>query len=409
MSQNTEPRHETVSGVAIRSTRKKRHSKALYWVLSVLVVAALGAGVYFKVFDLGLFHTDPDIGKDPGDIAGETQNPPDEAAILLERGLNARGVYLTIAAAGTQPKMAQVVSFVRNNPGLNAIVADVKDNNGQVPCSPPSGVPSKAASYNHFPVLVEELRRQGYYMIARIVAFQDPYIATTQPELAIRKTDGSLWKDRDGRLWLNPYDQRNWEHVKNTALWAVDMGFHEIQLDYVRFPDSAAGIESSVLVPGVENFSNRGQAISEFLDYMYQELEGKALLAADIFGFTTIAVDDMGIGQKLEEISDSVDVISPMVYPSHYYNAGIYGFEVPEAHPYEVVGNAMDEAFERTDGLKVRIIRPWVQDFSMRIRYGVAEVQAQIDALFDRGINTFMLWNPSNVYTNGVNYEPAES
>ncbi len=365
--------------------------------------------MYFGVFDPWLNPEDPGISTDPSDITGENHDPIDKTLSLLERGLDARGVYLTIAAAGTQSKMAQVVTFVRENPGLNAIVADVKDNNGQVPCSPPAGVPSKAASYNHFPVLIEELRRQGYYMIARIVAFQDPYIATTQPELAIRKTDGSLWKDRDGRLWLNPYDQRNWEHVKDTALWAVDMGFHEIQLDYVRFPDSAAGIESSVLVPGVENFRNRGHAISEFLDYMHQELDGKALLAADIFGFTTIAVDDMGIGQRLEEISDSVDVICPMVYPSHYYNAGIYGFDVPEAHPYEVVGYAMDEAFERTEGLKVQIIRPWLQDFSMRIRYGTQEVQSQIDALFERGIHTFMLWNPSNVYTNGVNYEPAES
>ena len=141
------------------------------------------------------------------------------------------------------------------------------------------------------------------------------------------------------------------------------------------------------------------------INYMSDALKDKAILSADIFGFTTIAVDDMGIGQKLEQVADCVDFISPMVYPSHYYNAGIYGFEVPEAHPYEVVGKSADEAAERTAGLRAKN-RPWLQDFSMRIKYGPAVVQGQINALFERGIYTFMLWNPSNIYTDGVNYVP---
>jgi hypothetical protein len=226
-----------------------------------------------------------------------------------------------------------------------------------------------------------------------------------QPELAIRNQDGSLWKDSDRNLWLNPYDKRNWEHVKETALWAVEMGFHEIQLDYVRFPSGAKGIEEYTLIPGVDEFENRGDCIAQFLLYMAEALEDKAYLSADIFGFTTIATDDMGIGQQLEQISDCVDFICPMVYPSHYYNPGIYGFEFPEAHPYEVVFRAMEQAIERTQGHKAKI-RPWLQDFSMKIHYGSAEVQGQIDACFERGINTFMIWNPANMYTHGVRFGP---
>ena len=118
----------------------------------------------------------------------------------------------------------------------------------------------------------------------------------------------------------------------------------------------------------------------------------------------------MGIGQQLEQLAASVDFICPMVYPSHYYNAGIYGFQVPEAHPYEVVYKAMAEAIERTDGLRSKI-RPWLQDFSMRIKYGPSEVQGQIDAVYEHEIETFLLWNPANAYTGSVKYvrgEPSE-
>ena len=158
-------------------------------------------------------------------------------------------------------------------------------------------------------------------------------MAMAAPGQAIRNADGTLWRDRDGRLWLNPYDKRNWEFVKDVSMWAVDMGFDEIQLDYVRFPDSAQGLEKKgVLMPGHEEYESRGDAIAAFLEYMGDALENKAYLSADVFGFVTIAQDDMGIGQRLEQLADLIDFICPMVYPSHYYNPGIYGFEVPEKH-----------------------------------------------------------------------------
>jgi len=333
--------------------------------------------------------------------------PPESGATLapIEDALSAKALYLTMDSVGTQSSFISIMNFVRSHEGLNSFVVDVKDNSGRVPTTPPDNVPSLPGYYKQFPAMIDALADQGYYMIARIVAFQDPYRAKEAPERAIRNADGSLWRDRDGRLWLNPYDKENWEFVRDVSFWALEMGFHEIQLDYVRFPDSAQGLEKTgkVLMPGAEDYETRGDAIAAFLKYLDAELEGRAYLSADIFGFVTIAVDDMGIGQKLEQVADCVDFISPMVYPSHYYNAGIYGFQVPEAHPYEVVGKAMDEAIERTAGLRSKI-RPWLQDFSMRIHYGPAEVQGQIQAVFEHDIDTFMLWNPANKYTDGVEY-----
>ena len=325
---------------------------------------------------------------------------------LLQKALSARGLYVTMDAFGTPSSFSDIITFVRENPGLNCFVIDVKDNHGRIPFRA-EGIPSKPASYNHFSGLVNVLEQEGYYLIARIVAFQDPFMAQAEPQQAIRNADGSLWKDVDGRLWLNPYDIKNWEFVKDICLWALDMGFHEVQLDYVRFPDSAQGLETrGVLMPGHEDFESRGNAVAAFLEYMREALDEKAYLSADVFGFVTIAQDDMGIGQRLEQLAASVDFISPMVYPSHYYNAGIYGFDVPEQHPYEVVYKAMGEALRRTQGLKGKI-RPWLQDFSMRFHYGTKEVQSQIDAVFEHDIETYMLWNPANIYTKDVDYSPA--
>ncbi len=325
----------------------------------------------------------------------------------IEMALSARALYLTMDTAGTPSRMASIMQYMRAHEGLNSFVIDIKDNSGRVPAKPPEHVPARAGSYSQLPGLIQILADLDYYMIARIVAFQDPYRAQQEPERAIRGADGSLWRDRDGRLWLNPYDEKNWEFVRDIALWAVDMGFHEIQLDYVRFPDSARGLEGSgtVLMPGSEKYETRGDCIAAFLDYMSEALKGKAYLGADIFGFATIASDDMGIGHKWEQLADSVDFMCPMVYPSHYYNAGIYGFQVPEAHPYEVVYKAMAEALERSEGLRGKT-RPWLQDFSMRIKYGPEEVSGQIRAAFEHGIQTYMLWNPANNYTDGVEYTP---
>lgn len=391
----------------LRRRRKTRERKiALYSLIAIVLVSAFFAGRagYLGEWGIEFFGGEPVQPDEPPLVIMEPPAPVDQPA-PMEKALTARAIYLTMDSAGTPSIMKSVMEYVRSHEGLNSFVIDVKDNSGRVPTTPPENVPSLAARYTHFPALIRVLSDLDYYMIARIVAFQDPYRAKAEPERAIRNADGSLWRARDGMLWLNPYDRKNWEFVRDVALWALDMGFDEIQLDYVRFPDSSRGMETSgsVLMPGNEEFDGRGDCIAAFLQYMSDEIGDRAYLSADIFGFVTIAKDDMGIGQKLEQVAECVDFISPMVYPSHYYNAGIYGFEVPEAHPKEVVFKAMDEALERTAGLRAKI-RPWLQDFSMRIKYGPAEVRGQIEAVFEHGIETYMLWNPANRYTDGVKY-----
>ena len=127
-------------------------------------------------------------------------------------------------------------------------------------------------------------------------------------------------------------------------------------------------------------------------------------VSADVFGLTTTVTDDMKIGQEYGEIARIVDFISPMVYPSHY-NPGLFGLSNPNARPYETVYHSMKNGLAKTPGVEISRHRPWIQDFSLYgIPYGKAEVEAQIRALADLGIRQFLLWNPRNVYTPGVDY-----
>ncbi len=358
----------------------------------------------------------PPISQEPsgnGEKAGTGNKPsPEEVRAqalkdLMNRGLEARGLYVTMRTAGNPQFFLPLIRFLDDS-GLDALVIDVKDNAGYLPCAPPEGVPGRHHNYTHFKALIRLLRENGYYLIARVVAFQDPYLANLEPQRAIRYPGGALWRDRGGMVWLNPYDMRNWEHIRNVCLWAKDMGFHEIQLDYVRFPDNLPKTAGGAIMPDERGLGSRTACIKAFLKYIDETLkEGNnpVLLSADVFGFTTLAEDDMGIGQKFEEICDVVDFVSPMVYPSHYYNSGIYGFEVPEAHPYEVVKRALADALRRSEGRRAKI-RPWLQDFSLNIQYGPGEVEAQIKATYEHGINTWLLWNAGNRYTRGVEHLP---
>jgi hypothetical protein len=152
--------------------------------------------------------------------------------------------------------------------------------------------------------------------------------------------------------------------------------------------------------PGSEG-RTRSQAVRDFLAYTKEGLAGEGVqVTADVFGITTAFRRDVGIGQVWESFIDQVDVALPMVYPSHYY-AGSYGYDVPNAYPYEVVRAALNDALGRSadvDG--AGLTRPWLQDFSLgEPPYGAAEVRAQIQATYDTGITEWILWHPGSRYT----------
>ncbi|MDT8341245.1 MAG: putative glycoside hydrolase [Longimicrobiales bacterium] len=325
-----------------------------------------------------------------------------------------RGLYLNAWASGSARRMDGFLALARETE-VNTFVLDMKDASGYV--SYASGVPAVRESgalgelrIRDLSGLLRRLEAEGVYPVARIVIVKDPLAAAAHPGWAVQDTAGGVWVDSKGIVWLNLYDRRVWEYHVALAEELVRLGFPEIQWDYVRFPDAPESDMARAVFPG-DSLGTRAEAVRRFLEFAGDRLRAvdpEVRMTADVFGVTTTFRRDVGIGQLWERFIDRVDAALPMVYPSHYWE-GSYGFRDPNAHPYEVVKRALEDAVRRSDAVEGagRVI-PWLQDFTLGApRYESAEVRAQIQAAYDAGVEEWILWNPGSRYTVAA-LEPEE-
>jgi hypothetical protein len=330
----------------------------------------------------------------------------------FERPEHVRGIYLNAWASGSRRKVRNLLAMVEGTE-VNTFVIDLKDATGYV--SHRSSVPLVAEigadqdpRIGNLHNLLWRLKEGGIYPIARIVIVKDPKVSDALPDLAIQDTAGGPWVDGKGQVWLNPYNKRVWDYHIALAREAAEAGFPEIQWDYVRFPDAPRSEIGRTTYPGADG-RTKAEAIREFLAYSRSELADLDVpVTADVFGVTTSASRDVGIGQVWEQFIDRVDVALPMVYPSHYWK-GSFGFDRPNAYPYEIVYEALIRAQRRTAAVEgAGVVRPWLQDFTLgEPRYEAGHVRAQIQATYDAGIQEWILWNPGSRYTSAA-LAPAE-
>ncbi len=277
---------------------------------------------------------------------------------------------------------------------INTLVMDFHDDYGRVlfesktaeELAPDALMPL----FEDGPGFIRELKDQGYHLIARIVAFKDPIFAELNKERAIRHADGSLLVS-DGQYWNSPYDRQVWDYLLALTNEAIEMGFDEIQFDYVRFPDN---FEDDMLALNERN-ETKAEAIQKFLMYIKANINDKnTLISADVFGWAAIEQADVTIGQQWEALSNVVDVISPMFYPA-LYGPGVFGMADPEANPYEVLKISINYALERNSNVKTAaLIRPWLQSWN----YSIKEIKEQIRALEEAGIEEYLLWQVDGNY-----------
>ncbi len=310
-----------------------------------------------------------------------------------------RGVHLTEGLASLPGKFESYLGLTSH--GLNTIELDVKDENGYVGFVSPS-TPAlarkvgAARTYYDAPKLAAEAHRAGVYLIGRVVMFEDPTLTSGQPDLGIQSRYGGVWKNSNGLGWSNMYDQRVWKYNVDIAAAAARAGFDEIQFDYVRFPTD--GDLATIVYPHRRKEA-RAATIDRFFSYAVKRLHPLGVrVSADVFGLS--ASRDLGIGQTPKRIGKVLDAIYPMVYPSHY-NPGEYNLIEPEAFPYATVVHSLRDFDRATRGEKVRVT-PWLQDFTIKINYGLEQVGEQIDAARAMHANGFLLWNPSGEYTSGA-------
>lgn len=414
-----------------------------------------------------------------------------------------RGIYVTGYSAGGD--RLQSLLNLEDQTDLNAMVIDIKDDYGNITykINDPAWQGISQPYIKDPKVLIETLKQHKIYPIARIVTFKDSVYAEQQPELSFLE-NGQIWKNGRGESFVNPFLQEVWKHNVDIAKMAAELGFQEIQFDYVRFPEGFENMERSLSysmgdyknkqpvkfvsqqkefaaeqanfaakkatlqknqddlqiklndakskssdteaqkqeiqslqdaltkataelqsyekqAPKAPNFAEeerlvqlRVDAVTDFVSFAKKELEPLGVkLSVDIFGYTATLPEAPGIGQNFSRICENVDVISSMIYPSHW-GPGYFTIAKPDLEPYRLVTEYAKAENEKLSKLSHPVVsRPWIQDFTAPWlgggnykNYGKAEVEAQIKALQDNGIHEFLLWNAGNVYTDGVDYTP---
>ncbi|OAB39885.1 GTP-binding protein [Paenibacillus macquariensis subsp. defensor] len=325
-----------------------------------------------------------------------------------------KGIYVTAHSAGGS-RMTELLNLI-DSTELNAMVIDLKDDAGYITYksdNPTLQKLGKTQSYiGNIGLLMERLQKHNVYPIARIVVFKDTILATKNPKLSFVKKDGTLWKNGNGDAFVNPYSKEVWDYNIELAKEAAKLGFKEIQFDYVRFPEGFEKRADSMTY--VKNDKSRVDIVTEFVQYARKELTPLGLrVSVDIFGYAASVPAAEGIGQDMVKISENVDVIAPMVYPSHY-STGWFGATNPDKEPYAVIKGSMVDTHKKLDplGEQKPIIRPWIQDFTASwlgsghyTKYGKKEVEEQIRAMKDMKVDEYLLWNANNRYSKDVSYK----
>jgi hypothetical protein len=316
-----------------------------------------------------------------------------------------RGLYVNRWAA-LGKKMTQLIDLAKKTE-VNALVIDVKDDRGftlyksRVPLATQIGADTtRPMSHVRLRALLDTMVAHGIYPIARIVVAKDPLLARAKLEWAIKRK-GTLepWLDKNGNPWLDPHQPEVWQYAADLAKEAWDLGFSEVQFDYVRFPDEKRLVSETVYP--LANGRVRAQVIRDQLGLLYSKLHPHSIpVTIDVFGLTATDTTDMGIGQKWERFVDRADVVLPMVYPSHFA-PGTYKLGNPNARPYATIDHALKDMKRRSAGIPgaAKII-PWYQDFTLGPPHYYAEqVRAQMKAGYDNGFQSWILWNPGSRYT----------
>ncbi len=319
-----------------------------------------------------------------------------------------KAIYLTGYTAGWKERREELIDLV-DKTELNAVVIDVKDASGRIffDTSIPlaNEIGSEEVRIPDLAAWLQELKEKGIHTIARIVVFQDPYLAAHKPEIALQSKFGGLWRDFKGQTWVDPTEKLVWDYNLDLAEESIDLGFDEINFDYIRFPSD--GNINQIVYNNLDNKS-KNEVMSQFYKYVGNRLMFKpALTSADLFGMVLWRNDGMGIGQRYEDAAPYFDYIAPMVYPSHYPD-GFEGFANPAEHPYEIIYKSLIRVEQYQNEDSKAKLRPWLQDFDLGAEYTPEMIHLQKQATYDGGGYGWFLWNASNRYTEGgLELEPT--
>lgn len=313
-----------------------------------------------------------------------------------------RALYVNRWASQSPRRMRQLIALA-DSTEINALVIDMKDEFG-INYESTDPVVERNAGHGgripHLAELLDTLRAHRIRPIARLVVFKDSVAARVNPDHVIHQPNGQPWRDKKGLTWVDPYDTTIWDYDIRVAEEMAQLGFAEVQFDYIRFPEPYPSLPPQVFRDA--NGLTKPQALARFLEAACPRVrKAGALCTADIFGLVTTVPGALEVGQQWEPLSPRLDVLLPMVYPSLYPH-GAFGLALPNANPYQVIYDATSRAHERD--LKLQIassahVRPWLQAFTLgKPRYGARELEEEKRAVYDAGYDSWTLWNPGSLY-----------
>lgn len=362
-------------------------------------------------------------------------------------------IYMTQCAVGTPSLRDSLVKFI-DDTKLNAVVIDIKDYSGTIAFNPASEALEPAwqaaqCGASDMKEFIETLHEKNIYVIGRVTVFQDPFMSKVHPERAVQSKarPGSPWKDYKGLSFISVGSEEHWRYIVTLSRESYALGFDEINYDYVRWPSD--GPMNDIVYPS----GDRAGELEKFFAYLHDQVKSfdtaahgghELVMSADLFGYTTVLTDDLGIGQQLERTLPYFDYVAPMVYPSHY-NKGFAGLSNPNNDPYKVVYTSMKEAARRADARETPVqtlsnepvmreevvpahydeagafiatstksvasglytkpvfdtlkLRPWLQDFDYGKDYTAQDILDQTRATYDAGLTSWFFWDPANRYT----------
>jgi hypothetical protein len=307
-----------------------------------------------------------------------------------------RSVHVT-AHAWANPELRRGVLQLLDEGRINSVELDLKDESGlvgfdaAVPLGRRMGAVEKVYDLR---AAIELLHTRGAHVVGRLVCFRDPIHAAAAWQAGrraevVQTPDGSPYAGYGGFTnFANPAVRR---YNIAVAVAAAKAGIDDILYDYVRRPD---GPTAAMRFPGLKGTSET--AIVSFLRESRRALRPYGVfLGASVFGVAATRPHE--VAQAVPRMARQVDYIAPMLYPSHW-GRGEYDVAYPNGEPYEIVLRSLRDFQRQTRNTGARVV-PWLQDFTLGVRYGPAEVSAQIRAARDVGVDEWLLWDPLVSYT----------
>lgn len=357
-----------------------------------------------------------------------------------------KSIYMSSCVVGTRDFRQRLIDLT-NQTEINSIVIDIKDYSGSISFAPKSEAWMSAwnqaeCGARDMREFIKTLHDNKIFVIGRITVFQDPLYARTHPDQAVLRADRTtVWADHKGLSFVDVASKPYWDHIVALTVESYNLGFDELNFDYVRYPSDGNMSDTYFPQSAAGQYGMDKQAnLEAFFKYLNEKLKDESIYSAykhentgresntpytsaDLFGMTTTNYNDLSIGQIQDRAAPYFDFIAPMVYPSHY-PSNFLGLGNPNDYPYKVVYHAMKTGVDRLKSnttpmegfLHERIgtstpavykkptqgpekFRTWIQDFDYGGDYDAADVRAQIQASYDAGVTSWMIWAPSNIYT----------